>query len=212
MMLKGMENILNHIQKELSAKSKIRDECLILCRKIIKDCGFTIKHIHRDEKKNALTLLRKIHKDINYLKGIFPKFPSIYFAGYILDAQKEYSEARIFYSIIYEENIPSPEDMKIENSSYLQGMGEVVGELRRYILNCIKSGRIDEAEKYFKVMDEIYYYLFGFDYPEGIVGGLRRIVDVARSIIEKTHGDITMAVSQNNFARYLEIAKNKFLK
>ncbi len=212
MMLKGMENILNNIQKELSAKSKIRDECLILCRKIIKNCGFTIKYIHRQEKKQALILLREIQKDINYLSGVFSKFPSIYFAGYILDAQKEYSEARVFYSIIYEENIPTPKEMKIENSSYLQGIGEVVGELRRYILNCIKSGKIDKAEKYFKVMDEIYYYLFGFDYPEGIVGGLRRIMDVARSIIEKTHGDITLTVSQNNFARELKIAKKQFLK
>ena len=43
-------------------------------------------------------------------------------------------------------------------------------------------------------MDDIYAVLVTIDYPDAITNGLRRQTDIARSIIEKTSGDITFSL------------------
>ena len=78
--------------------------------------------------------------------------------------------------------------------AYLNGMGEAVGELRRHTLDEMRRGRTERAEALLAAMDEIYYMLVTFDYPDALTGGLRRTTDAVRGIIEKTRGELTMAL------------------
>ncbi len=52
-------------------------------------------------------------------------------------------------------------------------------------------------------MDDIYDVLVTMDYPDGVTGGLRRTTDVARGILEKTRGDLTVAARQAQLERLL---------
>lgn len=207
-----IDKIVSSCNKELSRKNKLREKCIFLSRGIIRNSSYAIKHIHRKEKEKAKEILQTIQKEIIYFKNVKKISPNIYFSGYVLDAQKEYAEAYLLYSIIYKERILSPEKLNIEKSSYLHGMGEVIGELRRYILNCIKDEKIADIEKLFNTMEEIYYLLFGLDYPDSLLGGLRKIVDAGRNIIEKTHSDIVLALSQHKLANQIKVAKTSNLK
>lgn len=202
------KKIISSCHKELSAKNKLREKCLSLSREIIRNSSYAIKHIHRREKGRAKKILQATQKEIMYFKKVKKISPDIYFSGYILDAQKEYAEACILYSIVYKENIPSPEKLNIEKNSYLQGMGETIGELRRYILNSLKDEKVTDIEKLFEIMEEIYYLLFGFDYPDSLLGGLRKIVDAGRSIIERTHSDMVLTLSQYKLANHIKTCKN----
>ncbi len=83
-------------------------------------------------------------------------------------------------------------------------MAEAVGEVRRHILDLMRRGELARCEELLASMDEIYYLLTSMDYPDGITLGLRRLTDVARSIIERTRGDFTTSTIQSSLRDALE--------
>ena len=193
MNFRKLENITANIQKKFDKKDRVREDILDISRKVIKLCAKAIKNVHRGERESAEILLKDCEMSLRKIKKIKYSSPDIYFSGYVQDAQKEYTEAKIFYSIIYNDKFIRPEKLQVEDAPYLNGLGEVIGELRRYILDNIRNNRNQSCEKYLKIMEEIYYQLFNFDYPEVITQGLRRTVDNMRVIVEKTRGDLTLA-------------------
>ena len=97
-------------------------------------------------------------------------------------------------ALIRNEPLQTPEDLLVEPFTYLNGLAEVVGELRRRTLDILRHGYSAEAERLLGYMDEIYSVLVTMDYPDAITNGLRRQTDLARGIIEKTRGDITFSL------------------
>ncbi len=118
----------------------------------------------------------------------------MFYAGYTQDALKEFVEANVTCSLIRNEPLQTPEDLLVDPSTFLNGLAEVVGELRRRTLDILRHGYSTEAERLLGIMDEIYSVLVTMDYPDAITNGLRRQTDLARSIIEKTRGDITFSL------------------
>ena len=53
-------------------------------------------------------------------------------------------------------------------------------------------------------MEDMYYLLVSMDFPDAITGHLRRSTDVARSIMERTRGDLSVALVQRNLQEALE--------
>ena len=101
------------------------------------------------------------------------------------------------YALIGAKPLPGPQQLSLEPSTYLQGLAEAVGELRRRCLDALLHNRPAEAERLLVEMDDIYAVLVTMDYPDAITGGLRRLTDVARAIIERTRGDLTMSLRQS---------------
>ncbi|MEP7135268.1 MAG: haloacid dehalogenase, partial [Chloroflexota bacterium] len=129
----------------------------------------------------------KLH---NELEG----HPDLFFAGYTQDALKEFVEANVTCALIQNQPLLTPEELNVEESTYLNGLAEVVGELRRRTLDILRHGYSQEAERLLGYMDEIYSVLVTIDYPDAITNGLRRQTDLARGIIEKTRGDVTFSL------------------
>jgi translin len=88
----------------------------------------------------------------------------------------------------------TPDEVGVELVNYLGGLGDTTGELRRHILDLIRKGNSNEGEYFLEVIEEIYYLLMLFDYPDAITRGLRRKSDLSRSMLEKTRGDLTNAL------------------
>jgi len=122
--------------------------------------------------------------------------PDLYFTGYAQDALKEFCEAHLTVATILNQDWPSPEDLHVEFATYLNGMSEVVGELRRRIMDLMRAGHSPEVERLLEVMEDIYALLVTMDYPDALTYGLRRRTDIARSIIERTQADITISYRQ----------------
>ena len=109
--------------------------------------------------------------------------------------ETRHSEVKCQRSITVTRNeILTPAEVGVELANYLAGLGDVCGELRRHILDLIRSGRAKDGEYFLEVMEEIYYLLMLFDYPDAITRGLRRKSDLARSMLERTRGDLTNAL------------------
>ncbi len=130
--------------------------------------------------------------------------PDIYHAGFHQDAQKEYAEARLTEALVTAQPLPGPDELEVEIAPYLNGMAETIGEGRRAILDLLRRGEFDESERILDAMDELYALLVSVDYPDAITGNLRRSTDVARGLLERTRGDLSVALVQRNLQASLE--------
>ena len=127
----------------------------------------------------------------------------VFFAGFVQDAQKEFTEAATFLALTQKQPLPLAPELMVDWAPYLNGLGEAVGELRRYVLDQLRRDHLEESESYLEQMDDIYALLTTLDFPDAITGGLRRTTDAARGILEKTRGDLTVAVGQVQLRRSL---------
>ena len=99
---------------------------------------------------------------------------------------RSFTEANITLAVISRSDIPDPGAIDVDAPAYLNGMAEVIGELRRYILDALRRDSFEHCEEFMDVMDEIYGILVTIDFPEGVTGGLRRSTDAMRGVLERT--------------------------
>jgi len=191
-----LEAIAATIRESFDARTSARDSALSQARSLTRHSANAIRAIHRNERDIASENLDIAKILVKSLKKNLRDFPDIYYAGYTQDALKEYAEANIVFGLCLDNTLPSPEDLDLEYNTYLKGLAETVGELRRRILDILRSGHSNEAELLLGYMDDIYAVLTTMDYPEAITGGLRRWTDLARGIIEHTRGDMTISLRQ----------------
>lgn len=130
--------------------------------------------------------------------------PDLRFAGHLQDAEKEYAEARITEAVVNGSPLPTPGDVGVGDAPYLNGMAEAIGEARRHILDLLRKGEVDRGELVLGEMDDMYYVLVSMDYPDAMTNNLRRSTDVARSLIEKTRGDLSVALVQRDLRDALD--------
>jgi len=199
-----LSGIAERLLNDLAAKSKVRDDALLASRRLIRFCADAIRAVHREEEAKALSLLAAARDAAEGLKSELADFPDIYYAGYTQDAMKEYVEASLTYAIVYDKEWPDPESLGVEAAAYFKGMAEAAGEMRRRVLEIIRHGRLEEGERILNVMEEIYSVLVTVDFPSALTGGLRRLTDMVRGVLERTRGDLTMAVRQEALQQALQ--------
>jgi len=176
-----------------------RERALPASRAAIRSCANAIRAIHRGELDLAHRLMDEARASIDAGLDAVRDHPEIRFAGYLQDAQKEFAEAKITEAVVSgATHAPTPEELAVEDAPYLNGMAEAIGEARRHTLDLLRHARIADGEAVLSAMDDMYAVLVTMDYPDAITGNLRRSTDVARSLIEKTRGDLSVArVSQD---------------
>jgi translin len=202
----SLDEISSKIREALDARNSARDATLTLSREIIRTCANTIRAAHRGEQERAREMLRGAREAVVQMQEALRAHPEIYGAGYVHDCQKEFAEATAFLAILSREPLPDPDEIGVEYPAYLNGIGEAVGELRRHTLDEMRQGRLARAEELLATMDEVYYLLVTMDYPDALTGGLRRTTDSVRGIIEKTRGELTTALRQDELRAALEQA------
>src|ERR1051325_4857254 len=193
-----LEEIAERIRQNFDVRTAKRDEALKLARQLTRACSVSIRAVHRDDKEAMDMNLAEAHGLADKLRNELKAFPDLFYAGYTQDALKEFVEANITCALIQNQALQTPEQLVVEDATYLNGLAEVVGELRRRTLDILRSGYSQEAERLLGHMDEIYAVLVTIDYPDAITNGLRRQTDLARGIIEKTRGDVTLSLRGQN--------------
>ena len=189
-----LENIVDRIRLKFDVRTAMRDQALAQARQLTRACSLAIRAVHRDDKETMETQLTQAHSLADKIRAELANHADLYYAGYTQDAFKEFVEANVTCALIQSQALQTPEELGVEDSTYLNGLAEVVGELRRRILDILRHGYSQEAERLLSHMDDIYSVLVTMDYPDAITNGLRRQTDLARSIIEKTRGDITFSL------------------
>ena len=173
--------------------NKIREQSLTISREIIRDCSKSIRFLHRNDTKESKVFLSKAKNKIKKLKRITKGISEINYAGYVIDAEREFVEATLFFTFETANRLESFENFDVHPSSYVQGIGDVIGEWRRKALENLRKLDLNTAEKYLDIMEDSLEILNELDYPDAITGGLRRYADNARALIERTRADLTNA-------------------
>jgi translin len=194
-----LDETSDRIRQRFDARMEARERALPASRAAVRSCANAIRAIHRNELELAHRLMDEARASIDAGLAAVRDHPEIRFAGYLQDAQKEYAEARITEAVVTRAgHVPTPEEIGVEDAPYLNGLAEAIGEARRHALDLLRHRRVVEAEEVLLAMDDLYAVLVTMDYPDAITGNLRRSTDVARSLIEKTRGDLSVArVSQD---------------
>lgn len=203
-----LESIADQIRKNFDARTAARDQALAQARQLTRACSLAIRAVHRDDTETMQAQLLEAHRLADTLRSSLVSYPDLFHAGYTQDALKEFVEANVTCALIKSQPLPTPEELGVEPATFLNGLAEVVGELRRRTMDILRHGYSTEAERLMGVMDEIYSVLVTMDYPDAITNGLRRQTDLARGIIEKTRGDITFSLRGG----HLEQAIGRLLK
>jgi translin len=199
--MQKLEKIAEQVRKKFDAQMKARDQALTQARALTRHCALAIRAVHRDEYDVMDEHLMEAGKLAGSLRRDLSRHPNLYFAGYTQDALKEFAEASVTCALIRNEPLPSPDDLELEHFTYLNGLAEVIGELRRRCLDVLRQGYSQEVERLLGHMDDIYAVLVTMDYPDAITNGLRRQTDVVRSILERTRGDVTFSLRGEHLQR-----------
>jgi translin len=193
----------------MEAKDRAREEALRLSRQAVRSCSTAIRSMHRGHLEDSQRLVKEARESLDRIAELLADHQDVRHAGFVDDAEQEYAEARNLRAMIVSQEILSPEETGVELANYLAGLGDAAGELRRHILNLIRGGRPEEGLVYLEMMEEIYHLLMLFDYPDAITRDLRRKSDLARSMLERTEGDLASAVEMRKVAASLRLLEDK---
>lgn len=199
----SLDGILDGVREAVDAANAAREHALTLSREIIRLSANSIRATHREEFEQAHSLQAEARDRNLRLREALRDHPSIYWTGYVQDAQKEFAEACLTLALICDETPPSPADLQVESAAYLNGLGEAAGELRRHFLDRLRRGQVRRAEHVLSLMDDVYNGLVTFDYPDALTAGLRRTCDMIRGVLERSWGDLTAAIRQERLQEAL---------
>jgi translin len=202
-----LDGIERWARTELDRKNAAREQALRWSRELVRACANSIRAVHRREFSTAEELLGQAHSLNNQICSLLAETADVYWTGYVQDAQKELVEASCTLALVNGSALPDPEALGIAPAPFVNGLAEAVGEMRRYVLDMLRRGEVEGCERLLGAMDDIYSLLVTLDYPDALTGGLRRTTDNTRGILEKTRGDLTLALRQEALVEALEAAE-----
>lgn len=205
----SIEELVVRANTDLEAIHAAREVALGTSRSLTRQCANAIRAIHRHEWSAAQELLQAAEEQVRTLLERLVEYPAILYAGYTQDSFKEYAEARLTYALVHGEALPAHDELGLAPAAYLNGMAEAASELRRYILDGLRHGNIVEGERLLEQMNDIYSLLVTVDFPDAVTGGLRRTTDALRAVLERTRGDMTSAVRQEQLIAALHTFEQK---
>jgi translin len=207
--MENLEQIAEKIRHDFTAQDAAREKALPLGREAIRYCGNAIRAVHRQKFAEAEEMLKTARQLLDNEEKTLASGSELHNTGFLRDAQKEYAEGRITLALIKGDTLPDPDALSTEYSAYLNGMGEAVGELRRYLLDGLRKGDLSRGEELLQAMDDIYNTLVTIDFPDAITGGLRRTTDMVRGVLERTRSDLTLTIQQKVLEDKLDGFKGK---
>jgi translin len=198
-----LPDIVELIRSEMTTINGLRDATLARSRALTRACANSIRAIHRHDWSEADALLAQARDEAKAMVDAIADQPTLYHTGYTQDALKELVEAHLVAAVVRGTPFPTPDELYVTGATYLRGMSEAGSEMRRFVLDLVRRGDVNAAEPYLAFMDEVYSQLITVDFPDAVTDGLRRSTDVLRSVLERTRGDLTLAIRQDQMRQAL---------
>jgi translin len=192
------------IDQELGEANRAREAALVSCRGVIRAAGSSIRAIHRLDADAADDLADGAEAALREAQRVLSPFPAVGHAGFLHDAEKEYTEARAVAALVGDRPVPLPAELGVTPSAWMRGVAEAASELRRHLLDRLREGDVKRGESLLAAMDEVYDALVVVDYPDALTNGLRRTLDALRGVLERSRGDVTTTVLQTRLQGAIE--------
>jgi translin len=199
-----MAEAIAAIDAELSEANRARETALVSCRRVIRAAGSSIRAIHRLDADAAGDLADTAEVALREAQRVLAPFPAVGHAGFLHDAEKEYTEARAVAALVAGGPMPTPAELGVAASAWMRGLAEAASELRRHLLDRLRQGDVERGQSLLVAMDEVYDALVVVDYPDALTNGLRRTLDALRAVLERSRGDVTTTVLQTRLQGAIE--------
>jgi translin len=200
----NLEAIAQAIRSNFATKDVAREKALRLGREIIRHSAAAIRAAHRGDFDESSASLNTARNLVEEMKETLTPYNDLRNAGFAHDSQKEYAEGRITLALMKGNIVPDPEELGVTDAAYLHGLAEAVGEMRRHLLDGMRSGDLSRCEELLANMDDIYGMLLTMDFTDALTYGLRRATDVTRGILEKTRSELTLIVRQRELEQKIQ--------
>jgi translin len=187
MTLKNVKTSLNKITKSLGEVQDSREFLLKNTREIIILCSRSIIAVHKGDLAEG----KKNLKQADMLLKKYKKKATGQLRRYLITPEQEFVEAACLIAIVEKKEIPSDKKLDVMPESYVLGLLDCVGELKRRVFDKIRVGQIDDATKTFEVMEDLYLQLYTFSMYDKVVKEARRKIDVNRILVDDVRSAIT---------------------
>jgi len=181
---------------------EIRRETLIKgTREIVILCSKAIVHVHKGDASEAEKILLRARELLESFKGI----AGIDLDKYLSVPEQELAEGLALLSIVNNLRIPRLIEVGVAEASYILGLLDCIGEVKRIIYDKLRKGESERIEDFFNIMNDIYasiYPLAGYD---NLVPGLRKKLDVSRHLIEDVRATITDEARRKDVLKRMEL-------
>ena len=194
--MENLQQLINDARLRLETTYQIRESALAHGRGLTRTCANAIRAMHRGELDAADTALAAASMEVARMSEVMQPHPELLYAGYVQDAHKELAEASCLLALLRGNDLPDWNHLGIAPAAWLNGLAEAASEGRRHALDLLRADRVEDAERILGQMDEILSALATVDFPDAVTDGLRRTCDALRAVVERTRGDITLAVVQ----------------
>ena len=199
MALKNVKSSLQGISKSLKASNASREFLIKNTRDVVILCSHSIIAVHKGDLRLAKQKLKKAEVVLKKNQ----KKAGDKFQKYIITPEQEFVEAHSFLAVVENKEIPSLKSLKVSEESYVLGLLDCIGELKRLVLDNIRKGQLEKADRIFDVMENLYQTLYPFALYDKIVKEARRKLDVNRILVEETRSVITEEIRRNHFVKAL---------
>jgi translin len=199
-----LEVLAGLVRTNLDTVNSAREAGLGACRRTIRACGSAIRAVHRLEADRAEGMRAEARVALREAQQAVLPHPAVAFAGFLHDAEKEYAEAMLTAALVAGQPLASHEQIGVELPAWLNGLAEAASELRRHLLDRLRAGDLERAEKLLMAMEDVYELLVTIDYPDAVTGGLRRSADSLRAVLERTRSDLTTTILQARLQSAIE--------
>ena len=200
MTLKNVKPSLNKIAKSLGDIQDSREFLLKNTREIIILCSRSIIAVHKGDLKTGKNNLKQADKLLKKYK----KKATGGLGRYLITPEQEFVEAACLIAIVEKKEIPSDKKLSVMPESYVLGLLDCIGELKRTVFDRIRIGKVEEASRVFEVMENLYLHLYTFSMYDKVVKEARRKIDVNRILVDDVRSVITEEKRRTELIRTLQ--------
>ena len=208
----GLEEVIQAVDELLAVRDSVREDAIRISRDVVRLSKQVITLVLKGDVDGALSAAREMEVKVKDIGARVSGFPDIYYSGLIYNALSEYVEASLLLDVILKRELRGFKDLGVPPVPYLQGLGDLVGELRRLSLERVRSGDFGEAWRLYRVMESIYVNLSKLEYPESLIPGVKHKVDVARRLLDETLALLVDLESRRHLTESIEALRLRQLE
>jgi translin len=196
---------LKKISSELDDVEHRREVLIKGTRGVIMKCSKSIMALHRGRFEDAAKLLEEAQAELGSLRTHIRDD----LERYLINAEQELVEAYQLKCVYEKTSLVGIEELNVATSSYLLGLLDSIGEIKRMIYDNLRTERTSDALNLFALMEDLYSSIYPFSVYDNIVPGIRRKLDVAKLLIENARSTLTEESNRNLLIKRMDILEKR---
>ena len=205
MLLDNVQSSLDEINSDLKDVEERREKLIKGTRDVISICSKSIIAMHHDQMEKAEANMQQA----KIMLDEFRQYSKTDLYKYVSVAEQEIVEAYGFKSVIQNSAIPSMRDLNVSGPSYITGLLDCIGEIKRMVYDRMRTGRGEDAAKLFSLMQDIYSSIYPFAVYDHLISGMRRKLDVAKMLIEDIRAVVTEDTRRDELIKAIDNLERK---